>query len=82
MPVRRFHSVEEMKGEAHWRQPGTPELWRAVAGVWDLGRRTSCRRFPPGVYRHRTIESLEALSEQWAETRFRQFQDARIRDAT
>jgi hypothetical protein len=54
-----------------------PELWRAIAGVWDLGRRTSSRHFPPGVYRHRTIESLQALSEQWAETQFREFQSAR-----
>jgi hypothetical protein len=76
MSVRRFRSVEEMKREAHWRAAGTPGLWQAIARVWDLGRRTAPRRFPPGVYRHRSIESLEALSEQWAEAQFREHQRA------
>jgi hypothetical protein len=82
MPVRRFRSVEDMKHEAHWRAAGTPELWQAIARVWGLGRRTASRRFPPGVYRHPSIESLDALSEQWAEAQFREFQQTRARRAT
>jgi hypothetical protein len=26
--------------------------------VWDFGRRTSSRRFHPGVYRYKTIEEM------------------------
>jgi len=81
MPVRRFRSVDAMKAEPRWRPAGTPELWAAVAGVWELGRRTATPRFPPGVYRHSSIESLQALSEQWAEARFREFQQTRARRA-
>jgi hypothetical protein len=76
VPIRRFRSVEEMS-EPPWRKPGTPELWRAIEAVWAFGARTGVHRFPPGVYRHRTVESLNALSETWAEANFRAFRDAR-----
>jgi hypothetical protein len=36
MPVRRYRSVEEMS-EPRWREPGDPELYRAMAGLWSLG---------------------------------------------
>jgi len=81
MPVRRFRSIEDMKREAHWRSASTPELSRAIARVWDFGRRTTPRRFPPGVYRHPSIESLDALSEQWAQAHFREIQETRARRA-
>ncbi len=82
MPVRRFRSIEEMKREAHWFEAGTPALWHAMARVWDLGRRTAHRRFPPGVYRHPSIDSLQALSERWAEAQFSEFQRATTRRET
>lgn len=71
MPVRKFRSLDEMKGGGTWRAAGTPELWRAIAGVWDFGRRTTAASFPPGVYRHRDIASLNALTERWAAERCR-----------
>jgi len=71
MPVRRFRSIAEMKREARWRPAGTPELWRAIASIWDLGRRTRGARFPPGVYRHRSIDSLNALTATWGDHRGR-----------
>jgi hypothetical protein len=71
-----------MKREPRWRAAGTPELWRAISQVWDLGRRTTPRRFPPGVYRHRSIEHLDALTEEWARSRFRKLQDDRAHDVT
>jgi len=68
MPVRKFRSVEEME-RSKWRRAGDPELFRAIARVWEFGRRTNGRRFPPGVHRHRTLADLNAQTERWQRTR-------------
>jgi len=64
MPVRKFRTVEALEG-SKWREPGDAELYRAIARVWTFGQRTRPRRFPPGVYRHRTIDDLNAQTERW-----------------
>ena len=64
MPVRKFRSVDEMNQRV-WREPGSDELLRAIEYVWELGRRTSRRQFPPGVYKHRGIEEAQAQRERW-----------------
>lgn len=64
MPVRKFRSVEEMS-RPNWRQPGDPALYRAIAFVWDLARRTNPRRFPPGVHKFRSIEEMDRARERW-----------------
>jgi hypothetical protein len=69
MPVRRFRSVEEMEGP-HWYRPGDPALFRALRRVWALHARTVQPRFPPGVYRHRSVEAMNALQERWDEANF------------
>ena len=69
MPVRRFRSIQEMEGE-RWYEPGDPMLYRAIRRVWELGYRTLKPHFPPGVYKHRTLESMNALQESWAEANF------------
>lgn len=65
MPVRKFRSVEEME-RPWWRRPGDPALYRAMAGLWDVGCRTSRRRYPPGVHRHASIEEMRRVQENWA----------------
>jgi len=65
MPVRKFRSVEEMN-QPVWRDPGDPELYRTIAGLWELGRRVGGRRFEPGVHRFRTIDALEAAADRQA----------------
>jgi len=79
MPVYRFRSAEEMN-QPRWREPGDPELARAIAALWSFGQRTGIRRFPPGVFKHRTIESLNALTESWAAANFEAFQRRRAAD--
>ena len=74
MGVRKFRSVEEMDGY-HWYEPGDPVLFRAIRRVWELGYRTVLPRFPPGVHRHRTLESMNALQESWADANFVAYQD-------
>jgi len=68
MPVRKFRSVEELE-RAKWRRAGDPELFRAIARVWEFGGRTNRRLFPPGVYRHRTLAELNAQTERWQRMR-------------
>jgi hypothetical protein len=73
MPVRRFRSIEEMKAQPMWRRPGDPALYRAIAAVWEMGMRTGVHRFPPGVYKHHSMEDLNAQTERWMEENFRAF---------
>ena len=64
MPVRKFRSVEEMD-EAAWRRPGDPALYRAIAAVWAMGHRSAAPRFPPGVYKRRSLDELNRATEAW-----------------
>lgn len=78
MPVRTFRSVEEMDGP-HWYQPGDPALFRALRRVWALHARTVQPHFPPGVYRHRSIEEMNALQERWDAANFAAHQERMVR---
>lgn len=64
-PVRRFRRIEDMPQDV-WRMPGDPVLYRVIAELWSYGARTVPRRFPPGVYRYRSLEELNAQTERWA----------------
>jgi len=66
MPVRKFRSVEEMD-VPRWRAPGDPDLMRAMAELWEIGRRTRLRSYPPGVHKHASIEDMQRVLEQWTE---------------
>ena len=74
MGVRKFRSVEEMDGY-RWYAPGDPVLYRAIRRVWELGYRTIKPRFPAGVHKHRTLESMNALQESWEEANFDAYQE-------
>ena len=63
MPVYKYRSIEEM--DAHtWRVPGDPALYRAIAFVWELARRTSPRRFIPGVYKYRSVDEMSRADDR------------------
>jgi len=72
MPLRKFRSLQEME-DALWYSPGDPALALAIRRVWDFAARTAPRRFPAGVHKHRSIESAQALRDQWEEKDFRLF---------
>jgi len=59
-----------------WLDPGTATLFRATRSVWDFGRRTAGLRFPPGVYRHRSLEEMNRLEEEWVAANFRAFHES------
>ncbi len=69
MPVRKFRSVAEMEGNT-WRQPGDPSLYRAIRSTWDFARRTLEPHFPPGVYKHRSIEDAARERQRWQDANF------------
>ncbi len=75
MPVRKFRDLQEME-DSLWREPG-PELWRAIERVWSFAARTVPRHFPPGVYKHRSIEEAKRLREQWEAADFEAFWERR-----
>ena len=76
MPVRKFRSVEAME-DSLWREPGDPGLCRAIDRVWRFAAETCPRRFPPGVYRHRSIEEAKQQREVWEQANFRAFWERR-----
>ena len=81
MPVRKFRSIEEMKEDRGYDR-NDPLLPRVIEGVWTFGQRTARLRFPPGVYRHRDLVSLNAQSAAWADENFRAFQARRAAERT
>lgn len=76
MPVYKFRSIEEMDAHA-WRRPGDPDLYRAIAFVWDLARRTNRRRFSPGVYRYRSIDEMNQADDARLDTHVRTLSQTR-----
>ena len=78
MPVRKFRTVEEMN-QPPWRKPGEPQLFRAIAAVWEMARRTNPRTFPRGVHKYRSIEEMSHAREQWDSAYIRELRAQRER---
>ncbi len=76
MPVRKFRSLQQME-DSLWRSSEDPRLAEAIARVWEFADRTCPRRFPPGVYRHRSIAEAQSLRDQWEEDNFQAFWEQR-----
>ncbi len=73
MPVRKFRSIEEMKAVRGYDRDD-PLLARVIEGIWTFGERTARLRFPPGLYRHRSLADLNARTAEWADQNFRSHQ--------
>lgn len=58
MPITKFRT-HEAAAEALWETPGTASHLRAIESVWRLSEWASPIRFPPGVYRYRSIEAAK-----------------------
>lgn len=76
MPVRKFRSLQEME-DSLWRPVGSPELLRAITAVWEFAERTCPLSFPPGVFRHRSVEEAGAQRPAWEEAHVRALREAR-----
>jgi hypothetical protein len=73
MPVRKFRTLLEAE-DSLWYEPDDPRLWKAIAGVWDFGTRTTGYRFPPGVYKLRSVEEANKLHDEWEKANFESYQ--------
>ena len=76
MPVRKFRSVADMK-DSPWRDPGDPELFRAIRQVWGFSERACRAHFPPGVHRHRSADDMERLRDEWEDANLRALEGRR-----
>ncbi len=75
MPVHRYRSVDEIG--TRWYEPGAPELFLAIRRLWLLGDQTLQPRFPHGLFKHRSIEEMNAMQEKWAAANFESFIERR-----
>lgn len=69
MPVYKYRDVADMP-DATWYEPGDPRLFAAIRATWHLAATMAPARFPPGVYKHASIEAADALREQWDQANF------------
>ena len=70
MPIRKFKHVDDME-DTLWYDRGDARLSIAIRRVWDFADRVAARRFPPGVYKHRSITDADAQREAWDDVNFR-----------
>ena len=70
MPVRKFRSVEEIP-PAPPGVPGDPRNLERAFSLIELCYHLNPWRFPPGVYKHRTIENLNRQRDAWEGDRAR-----------
>jgi hypothetical protein len=78
MPVKNYRDVSEMEGNT-WFEPGDPRLFEAMRRTWALAARTTQPHFPPGVYKHTSIEEANRLRERWDRDNFEAFHARRAR---
>jgi hypothetical protein len=64
VPLRKFHSVDEMP-PAPWREPLDPRNLRLACDLSALATRLRPRRFPPGLHRYRSVEEATRCRERW-----------------
>ena len=81
MPIRKFRDLAEMD-DALWYERSDPALPLAIKRVWSFAARTCRPQYPPGVYKHRSLEDADAQRERWEQASFDEFQRQRGRGRT
>ncbi|HEV7510005.1 MAG TPA: hypothetical protein VGS07_34350 [Thermoanaerobaculia bacterium] len=76
MPIKKIRDLQEME-DSLWYEPGDPALWRAIEAAWKFAEQTCPQRFPPGVYKHRTLEDAQRQRDLWEEQNFKAFWERR-----
>jgi len=64
VPVRKLRSLQEAE-DSLVNDPKDPGHWASIAALWELSERLFPRRFPPGVYKYRSIEALNKQRDAW-----------------
>ena len=76
MPIKKFHSIEDMP------QPvlsGDPEkIADRIAFVWELARAAAPLDWPPGVRKYRSIEDANLDRETYVRSRARAMRNSSL----
>lgn len=67
MPVRKFKNPDQMEA-ATWLDADDPRFAATIAALWRRAALMAPLRFPPGVYKHRSIDEANRLSEEWEQS--------------
>jgi hypothetical protein len=78
MPVRKFAKLPD-HDDRLWLDPADPALLPTIAAVWERSRRLCPPYFPPGVYKHASIEDANRLTERWEREAIQRAAAARTR---
>lgn len=78
MPIRKFHSVEEMDSAKSdlWAEP-EESLFKRIGALWKRSARLSPRKYPRGVFKFRSIEEMQAQREHLTKQHVRQLRKDR-----
>jgi hypothetical protein len=70
MPIQKFRSAADASKSPVRLRPGTKEHSLALRAVFSIAALLSPpRRFPPGVYKYRSITEAQAQRSRWARGR-------------
>jgi hypothetical protein len=64
VPIRKLAHLPE-HDDSVWLDPNDPTLIPTIVAVWERSRRLSPPCFPPGVYKHASIEAANRMTERW-----------------
>jgi hypothetical protein len=64
LPIRKLTLLPD-HDDSVWLDPDDPKLISTIVAVWERSRRLCPPRFPPGVYKHASIEAANRMTERW-----------------
>jgi hypothetical protein len=64
MPVRKLSTLAA-DDDSLWLDPADPQLIPTIVAVWERSSRLCHPNFPPGVYKHTSIEDANRTTERW-----------------
>jgi hypothetical protein len=64
MPVRKLSTLPA-DDDSLWLDPTDPQLIPTIVAVWERSHRLYRPYFPPGVYKHASIEDANRTAERW-----------------
>lgn len=79
MPVYKYRSIEDMKGD-RWLEPGDPEIGRRLRAVCRMGvALAGPLPAPRGVHKFRSVEAMQEAKDRWEQERIDRIRATRVR---
>lgn len=76
MPIKKIRDLQEME-DSLWYEPETRSSGGRSRPSGSSRNRRAHSAFPPGVYKHRTIEDAQRQRDLWEEQNFKAFWERR-----